>query len=90
MRSALALAVFLGILAGSVIAVPIVATASYVDTSVDAQQPTGQAEIDVNVDGGGAWWTSPFWIAIGVVALLLIIAIIAMAARGGGTTVIKD
>jgi hypothetical protein len=67
------------------------ATAEFV--LADQQQPAGDAQIDVNVNrGGGAWWTSPIWIAIGVVALLLLIAIIAMAARGGGggTTVIRD
>jgi uncharacterized membrane protein len=33
---------------------------------------------------------NPIWIAIGVIALVLLIVIIAMAARGSGTTVIKD
>jgi hypothetical protein len=98
MRFAIALAAALSIL----IATPAVQAAGNVAGSTASaeyvaqaqQQPPGQAqiEVDVNREGGGAWWTSPIWIAIGVVALLLLIAIIAMAARGGGggTTVIRD
>ena len=40
--------------------------------------------------GGGVWWQSPIWIAIGVIALVLLIMLIVMATRGGGTTVIKE
>jgi hypothetical protein len=51
----------------------------------------GKVSVDINThSGGGAWWTSPVWIAIGVIALVLLIVIIAMAARGSGTTVIKE
>jgi hypothetical protein len=48
------------------------------------------AKIDINVsdDRGGAWYTSPVWIAIGIIALVLIIALIAMAGRRD-TTVVK-
>jgi hypothetical protein len=56
-------------------------------------QPPVQGKVDVNINthsGGGAWWTNPLWIAIGVIALVLLIVIIAMAARGSGTTVIKE
>jgi hypothetical protein len=53
--------------------------------------PTGQLDVNIDVnEGGGAWWANPVWIAIGGIALVLLIVIIAMAARGGGTTVIKD
>ena len=55
-----------------------------------AQQPTGQLDVDINTNGGGAWYADPVWLAIGAVALIVVIAIIAMVARGGGTTVIKD
>ncbi|HSL20212.1 MAG TPA: hypothetical protein VK886_01660 [Vicinamibacterales bacterium] len=56
------------------------------------QQPSGRAQVDINVNrgGGGAWWASPVWIAIGIIGLVLLIVVIAMAARGGGTTVIKE
>jgi hypothetical protein len=64
------------------------ASASYQDTG----QPTKDfnVDIDVNRGGGGVWYTSPLWIAIGVVAVILLVALIALASRGGGTTVVKD
>jgi hypothetical protein len=59
-----------------------------------AQGQPVQGKLDVNINthggGGGDWWMNPIWIAIGVIALVLLIVIIAMAARGSGTTVIKD
>jgi uncharacterized membrane protein len=59
-----------------------------------AQGQPAQGRLDVNINthssGGGAWWANPIWIAIGVIALVLLIVIIAMAARGSGTTVIKE
>ena len=56
------------------------------------QPAQGKLDVDVNVghSGGGAWWNNPIWIAIGVIALVLLIVVIAMAARGSGTTVIKE
>ena len=51
----------------------------------------GKVNIDINThSSGAAWWTNPVWIAIGVIALVLLVVIIAMAARGSGTTVIKE
>ena len=52
----------------------------------------GKVSVDINTHGGGggAWWNNPVWIAIGVIALVLLVVIIAMAARGSGTTVIKE
>ena len=58
-----------------------------------AQGQPAQGKLDVNINahsGGGVWWQSPIWIAVGVIALVLLIVIIAMAARGSGTTVIKE
>ena len=52
-----------------------------------AQQPT--IEVDI-VEGSQAWWTNPMWIAIGIVGLVMLVLIVALAARGGGTTVIKE
>jgi hypothetical protein len=50
----------------------------------------GEVELDVDVnDGGGAWYTDPVWIVIGIAALVIIVALIAMAGRGGGTTVVR-
>lgn len=52
---------------------------------------TQDAKVDINVNDhkGGAWYTNPVWIAIGIIALVLIIALIAMAGRGRDTTVVK-
>jgi hypothetical protein len=56
------------------------------------QPVQGKIDVDINTHGGGnaAWWTSPIWIAIGAIALVVLILIIVMAARGSGTTVIKE
>ncbi len=57
------------------------------------QPAQGKLDVDINVGhsgGSGAWWNNPIWIAIGVLALVLLIVIVAMAARGSGTTVIKE
>lgn len=74
------------------IAAPVAMAASgYALNAAADQQPSGR--LDVNIDighHGGAWWQSPVWIAIGVIALVLLIVIVAMIARGGGTTVIKE
>jgi hypothetical protein len=54
-----------------------------------AAKVTGEVDVDVN-DGEGAWYLSPTWIVIGVLAVGVLVAIIVAATRGGGTTVIKD
>jgi hypothetical protein len=89
MRFLIALGIVLGLAAGtSSLSPELLPVAS--DWSVaTAQQPDAQIDIDVD-RGGGAWYTSPMWIAIGVIALVVIILLVAMAARGGGTTVIRD
>lgn len=63
-----------------VVASPVVMASAIQDAKVD---------ISVNDDRGGAWYTNPVWIAIGIIALVLIIALIAMAGRGRDTTVVK-
>ena len=48
------------------------------------------AKVEIQTsDRGGAWYTQPVWIAIGVVALVLIILLTTMAGRGRDTTVVK-
>jgi hypothetical protein len=57
------------------------------------QPAQGKIDVDVNVGhsgGSGTWWNNPMWIAIGAIAIVLLIVIVAMAARGSGTTVIKE
>ena len=71
---------------------PVVATLATVQ---DAQpQPPAKGEVDVNVDldnDGTVWYTDPFWIAVGVIALVVIVLLVALAGRGGGssTTVVR-
>lgn len=50
---------------------------------------TGEVDVDV-ADSDAAWYLSPTWIVIGVLAVGVLVAIIVAASRGGGTTVIKD
>jgi len=88
MRFVIALLMSLGLVASSAVTLPtIVSDGSYV---VAAQQPSGQIDVDINTGGDGDWWASPVWIGIGVVALIAVIALVVAAARGGGTTVVKD
>jgi hypothetical protein len=89
MRFVIAMLAAVGIVIGSA-ALPAVAVAA-ADSGYALQQPTGQLDVDIDVnEGGGAWWTSPVWIAIGAIGLLVLILIIVMAARGGGTTIVKE
>jgi hypothetical protein len=87
MRFVFALLIAIGFVAASGVEMP----SLVIDGTgvVAAQTPSGQFEIDIDTDGDAAWWTSPLWIGIGIVALIAVIALIVAAARGGGTTVVK-
>ena len=89
MRFVIAMLAALGIVIGSA-ALPAVAVAA--DSGYAQQPPTGQLDVDIDVNdgGGGAWWTNPVWIAIGIIGALVLVLIIVMAARGGGTTIVKE
>lgn len=91
MRLLIALLAVFGLLAGSAI-VPVAAStdSAYTLALDDQQTPSGRVEIDVDTNEGGAWYTSPLWIAIGVIALVLVILLIVVASRGGGTTIIRE
>ena len=92
MRFAIVVLLAAGLLIGSA-AVPAVAIAAGSDYALsvdDQQQPTARLDVDVDTDQGGAWYTSPMWIAIGVIALVLLIVLIVVATRGGGTTIVRD
>ena len=58
------------------------------------QAPPKDLNVDINVgqSGGGRWYASPVWIAIGAIAIVVVVMLIAMAVRGGGggTTIVKD
>jgi hypothetical protein len=95
MKLILAVLAVLGLTIGSATAAPVLTLAAAdhgLTMSVEqGQPPSGQLEVDIDTDrDAAAWYTSPVWIAIGVVALILIIALIVTATRGGGTTVIKE
>ena len=62
------------------VAIPVVVTSTVQDAKI---------EVNVNDKKGGAWYTNPVWIAIGIIALVLIIALLMMAGRGRDTTVVK-
>ena len=89
--SFVALVMAMGLLAAPIMAAAPLPATTAIDTqqSQPVQPPTGSIDVDINADDSGAWYTSPVWIAIGVVALVLIIALIVMAGRGGGTTVVR-
>ena len=55
------------------------------DSAEIAQAP--QINVEVN-KGGGKWYASPVWIAIGVIGGVIVLMLIVMAFRGG-TTVVK-
>jgi hypothetical protein len=46
-------------------------------------------EVKVSDNRGGAWYTQPMWIAIGVIALVVIILLAVVAGRRDSTTVVK-
>jgi hypothetical protein len=88
----------LGILSGALalpithdsgLPVPAIGAVATLDAQTAQPQPP-QINVEVN-RGGGRWYASPVWMAIGGVALVLVILLIVMAARGGGggTTVVR-
>ena len=94
-RLTIAVLAVLGLTIGSAAAAPVLTMAAAgegLTLSVDqGQPPSGQLDIDIDTRSDtGAWYTSPIWIAIGVVALLVIIALIVTATRGGGATIVKE
>jgi hypothetical protein len=55
------------------------------------QVPDKTIEINVGQRGGGRWYRSPVWIAIGSIAVVVVLLLIVLIARGGGgTTIVKD
>jgi hypothetical protein len=71
---------------------PVIGAVAVLDASVAPAQESKAPQINVEVNrGGGRWYASPVWMAIGGVALVLVILLIVMAARGGGggTTVVR-
>ena len=96
MKLIFAVLAVLGLTVGAAAAAPVLTVAAdhAFTLSVDqGQPPSGQIDVNIDLNKGhhtAAWYTSPVWIAIGVVALIALIALIITATRGGGTTVIKE
>jgi hypothetical protein len=89
----LTLGLLLGVLiapAGLAAAAPATAVVASVDAYQD-QQPSAKIDVDINRGGGGAWYTSPVWLAIGGLALVVLVLLVVSATRGGGggTTVVR-
>src|SRR5215467_1092549 len=73
-------------------AVPSMSAASAVFA---VQVPDKKIEVTVGEQrsGGGVWYRSPVWIAIGAIALIVFVMLIVLLTRtggGGGTTIIRE
>ena len=58
-----------------------------------APAPKAEPDVVVKLDGGEkrtVFFANPIVLAAGVIAGIVVIAFIAMAARGGGTTIIRE
>jgi hypothetical protein len=91
MRFVLACFIALGFMVGSAgLITPTVAAKNSV-VAADQQLPGGQVDdVDSRADRDDDWWASPFFIGVGVLALILVlITVITMVSRRGGTSVIK-
>jgi hypothetical protein len=89
----LTLGLILGLLiapAGVAAATGPMATVSAADAYQD-QQPSAKIDVDIDRGGGSAWYTSPVWLAIGGLALVVLVLLVVSATRGGGggTTVVR-
>lgn len=67
-----------------------VASADPQADSPAAAKVSGKVDVDVDGHRSAAWYLSPTWIVIGILAIGVIVAIIVAASRGGGTTIIRD
>jgi len=57
------------------------------------QVPDKKIEVTVGErSGGGVWYRSPVWIAIGILAFIVLVLLIVLLSRsgGGGTTIIRE
>ena len=64
--------------------------AAAVSTGMDAQQAPIDVDINVKRDSGHvAWYRSPLWLAIAIVAGVVLLLLLMLAFRGTGTTVVR-
>jgi hypothetical protein len=66
---------------------PIVAAADMAQAA-----PAKDVNVDINLHSNArAWYRSPVWIALAVLAIIVLAIIVALIARGGGgTTIIRE
>ena len=63
------------------------------EAQAQTPNPTKDVNVDINLNrqGGGRWYASPVWIAIGGLAVLVVLVLLVMAMRGGGgTTIVRE
>jgi hypothetical protein len=91
MRFVLACLIAVGFMVGSAGLITSTVAAKNDVVAADQQPPGGQVDdVDSRTDRDDDWWASPFFIGVGVLALILVvITVITMVSRGGGTPVIK-
>jgi hypothetical protein len=68
-------------------------TISAQSTAIALQVPDKKIEVTVgDRSGGGVWYRSPVWIAIGVLAFVVLVMLIVLLSRsgGGGTTIVRE
>jgi hypothetical protein len=57
------------------------------------QSPPKDVNVDIKVNqgGGGRWYRSPVWIALGAMAVVIVLLLLVLIARGGGgTTIVRE
>jgi hypothetical protein len=57
-------------------------------TPAQPQTSKGDVKVDINSTTTHSWYADPFWIAIGVIALVVIVLLVAFAGRGGSSTTV--
>ena len=71
---------------------PTLSAAAATPVAFALQIPDKKIEVTVGDHGGGVWYRSPVWIAIGVLAFIVLILLVVLLSRsgGGGTTIVRD
>ena len=58
-------------------------------TTTQPQPQTSKGDVKVDITTTTThWYADPFWVAIGVIALVVIVLLVALAGRSGGTTTV--
>jgi hypothetical protein len=61
------------------------------EARADSEKRSCPFRVNIGERGGGRWYRSPVWIAIGAIAGVIVLLLIVLIARGGGgTTIVKE